>query len=362
MDRLRVLTWNVHGGYLASLAHIGHTIYLPVRDDPDGGYGGKPDDTRLPPSLVEVPAEGVRDLELDVVLFQSPRHFLEDQYAILSDAQRRLPQVYLEHDPPREHPTDTHHPVDDPTITLVHCTAFNALMWDNGRSRVRIVDHGVPEPHHVEYDGGLRRGISVVNDLPTRGRRLGLDVFEDLRERVPIDLLGLGSQAIGGLGPVRHDDLPSFISSYRFFLNPIRYTSLGLAMIEAMLVGLPVVGLATTELPTVFRNGETAFLAIDPTRLVEPMRALLDDPHLARRIGAAGRDMARERFGIDRFARDWTAVLTEAVDHGRVARPDRQERDATQARTIPPPTTPAPRAAPAAPFSGRDRRALEATR
>ena len=333
MDRLRVLTWNVHGGYLASLARIGHTIYLPVRDDPSDGYGGKPDDTRLPPSLVEVPVAQVPDLQLDVVLFQAQRHFLEDQYTILSEGQRRLPQVYLEHDPPREHPTDTRHVVDDPTVTLVHCTAFNALMWDNGRSRVRVIDHGVPEPHDVDYDGGLRRGIVVVNDLPTRGRRLGLDVFQDLRRRAPLDLLGLGSQAIGGLGPVRHDDLPGFISSYRFFLNPIRYTSLGLSMIEAMLVGLPVVGLATTELPAVIRNGETGFLATVPRRLLEPMLALLDDVHLARRIGGAGREMARERFGIDRFARDWTTVLTEAVERGRHARPARDERPAIQAPT-----------------------------
>ena len=53
---LRILTWNVHGGYLASLAHIGHTIYLPVRNDPRDGYGGRPREAGLPPTLVEVPA------------------------------------------------------------------------------------------------------------------------------------------------------------------------------------------------------------------------------------------------------------------------------------------------------------------
>ena len=115
MAPLRVLTWNVHGGYLASLAHVGATIYLPVRDDPSNGYAGRPADAHLPPTLVEVPADQVHELDLDVVLFQAPAHYLEDQFRLLTPAQRRLPQVYLEHDPPRPHATDTRHTVDDPS-------------------------------------------------------------------------------------------------------------------------------------------------------------------------------------------------------------------------------------------------------
>jgi glycosyltransferase involved in cell wall biosynthesis len=44
------------------------------------------------------------------------------------------------------------------------------------------------------------------------------------------------------------------------------------------------------------------------------MRTLLRDPDLARRVGEAGRAVALRRFGLDRFARDWDAVLREAVD------------------------------------------------
>src|SRR3712207_8760394 len=51
-----------------------------------------------------------------------------------SEEQRRLPKLYIEHDPPRQHPTDTQHHVDDPDVVLVHVTHFNDLMWDSGRS------------------------------------------------------------------------------------------------------------------------------------------------------------------------------------------------------------------------------------
>jgi glycosyltransferase involved in cell wall biosynthesis len=89
----------------------------------------------------------------------------------------------------------------------------------------------------------------------------------------------------------------------------VRYTSLGLSLCEAMSVGLPVVGLATTELPNIIDDGVNGFVDTDPERLVEVMHALLADPELARAVGEAGRATARERFSIDRFVRDWDVLL-----------------------------------------------------
>ena len=44
---------------------------------------------------------------------------------------------------------------------------------------------------------------------------------------------------------------------------------------------------------------------------------LIADPGLAREIGRAGQAVARERFSIDRFGRDWDAALREAAGAGR---------------------------------------------
>src|SRR5690606_31090709 len=101
--------------------------------------------------------------------------------------------------------------------------------------------------------------------------------------------------------------LPARLAQYRFFFNPIRYTSLGLAVIEAMMVGLPVVALATSEMATVVRNGVNGFADTRPDRLIEAMRLLLADPALAAELGRRARLDARERFGIERFVRDWEA-------------------------------------------------------
>lgn len=310
MRPLRILTWHVHGTYLWSLAHLPHQIVVPVRPGRPHPYGGRAGPWEWPPNVHEVPADRVAQLDLDVVLHQSHTTWLVDRHEILSPAQQALPQVVIEHDPPRGSPTDERHPVDDPGALLVHVTHFNRLMWDSGRTPTAVIEHGVAVPPDVRWTGQLARGITVVNDLARRGRRLGADIFEQLRGLVPLDLVGMESTGLGGLGEVPPPEIASFLARYRLYLHPVRYTSLGMALCEAMAVGVPVVGLATTELPTVIEDGVNGFVSTDPARLVEAMEALLADPGLARRIGEAGRRTARERFSLDRFVHDWDELLT----------------------------------------------------
>jgi glycosyltransferase involved in cell wall biosynthesis len=307
---LRVLTWHIHGGYLWYLAHARHEFYVPVKDGHPPGYVGLPaGGYPWPANLHEVPADQVPSLDLDCILFQTRQNLLHDQYELLSTEQQRLPRIYLEHDPPCEHPTNTRHVVDDPSVLLVHVTPFNALMWDSGRTPVRVIEHGVTVPEHVRYHGRRARGLVVVNNLRRRGRRLGADVFEQVRARVPLDLVGMAADELDGLGEVPHDLLPEFEAQYRVFFNPIRYTSLGLAICEAMMVGMPVVGLATAELATVIENHVSGFVDTDVERLIDVLNALLADPAEARRLGAGARKRAQERFGIDRFAADWEDAI-----------------------------------------------------
>lgn len=311
--RLRILTWHVHGSYLYYLSRIPHDIYLPVKPGRPEGYGGRTASFDWPDNVHEVPADEVPREAYDVVLYQSHRNWLVDQYELLSAEQRHGPRIYLEHDPPREHPTDTRHPVDDDEVLLVHVTPFNALMWDNRGCRVRVIDHGVPAPAEPQYSGELPLGIAVVNNIALRGRRLGHDVLEAVRREVPIDLVGMGSEEAGGLGEIRPDKLPAFRAHYRFLFNPIRYTSLGLAVCEAMAAGMPVIGLATTEMSTAIINGVTGYVETDVGKLVAHMRRLLDEPREAERLGQNARAYALRRFGMARFVEDWNAALAEVV-------------------------------------------------
>ena len=308
---LRVLTWHIHGNYLYYLAQTPVEFYLPVKTSAAAGYGGRAGTFPWPENVHDVPAEKVKDLKLDCILFQSRKNYFEDQFEILTEEQRHLPSIYLEHDPPQETPTDTHHWVDDPQMLLVHVTHFNNLMWDSGRTPTRVIQHGVLIPNEARYTGELERGIVVINELKRRGRRLGADVYSQVRQHIPLDLVGMKSDLMDGLGEVNPPDLPAFEAHYRFFFNPIRYTSLGLAVCEAMMVGLPIVGLATTEMVMVVENGVTGFIDTDVRQLMAVMQELIMDPELARCWGKNARQKALECFNISRFTQDWLRTFQE---------------------------------------------------
>lgn len=311
--RLRILTWHVHGNYLWYLTQTPHDFYLVTDAARSVHHTGRSGTLPWGDNVHEAPIEQVRDMPFDVILYQSRAEHASARETVLSPAQRRLPAVYLEHDPPLENPTDQRHWADDGHTTIVHVTGFNALMWEHRESPVEVVEHGVKLLADATYSGGIAQGITVVNNISTRGRRLGPDVFLALREQVPLTLVGMGSLALQGHGEVPNHELPTFMANYRFFFNPIRYTSLGLSVIEAMMVGLPIVGLATTEMPNVIVNGVNGWLDTRPERLVAVMRQLIDEPDLARRWGQAARRTAEERFGIDRFSADWDALLTRVA-------------------------------------------------
>jgi hypothetical protein len=309
MRRLNVLTWHTHGSYLYYLSQAPHEFHVLSKPDRPPGYGGRCGHIPWGDNVHDLPVDAARHREFDCILFQDDHQWEKDQYEYLTPAQRALPRIYLEHDPPRAHPTDTRHLIDDPDVLLVHVTPFNELMWDNGRTPTRIIEHGVRIPDGVSYRGDLERGLVITNHLDRRGRRMGPDLFLSVRRELPLELVGMAAEELGGLGEIEHAHLPAFASRYRFLFSPIRYSSLGLAVIESMMVGMPIVALATAEMATVIENGVSGYVDTQVGTLVGHMRELLREPGLARQLGEGARRRARERFSIERFAADWDAAL-----------------------------------------------------
>jgi glycosyltransferase involved in cell wall biosynthesis len=309
--RLRIFTWHIHGSYLYYLSQGDYDLFIPVNEEKTEGYYGRGNTFPFGENVHEIPEQLVKELEFDLILFQTDENYLLDQYKTLSERQRQLPRIYLEHDPPWGHPTNAKHPIADPAIKLVHVTHFNELMWDNNGLKTEVIEHGVMVPDLPAIEK-IDRGIVVINNLPTRGRLLGLDIFERVRKELPIDLVGMGAEAYG-IGEVLHPDLPAFISKYRFFFNPIRYTSLGLAVCEAMMLGLPVVGMATTEMSVTIKNGINGFIHTDVDVLIEKMKYLLDHPEEASVMGNSARETALQKFNIERFTSAWENLFLETI-------------------------------------------------
>lgn len=113
--RLHIFTWHVHGSYLYYLSQGNYELYIPVNNERTEGYYGRGETFPFGPNVHEVDVNDVPLLDLDLILFQTTANYQQDQYDVLSPGQRELPKVYLQHDPPWGHPTDT--------VRIIHVVA-----------------------------------------------------------------------------------------------------------------------------------------------------------------------------------------------------------------------------------------------
>jgi glycosyltransferase involved in cell wall biosynthesis len=114
------------------------------------------------------------------------------------------------------------------------------------------------------------------------------------------------------VGDVPLSRMHPVLAQRRVYLHPLRWTSLGLALLEAMHLGMPVVALAATEVPRAVPP-EAGAVSTHVGELVSTARALLADPDEARRRGRIAREAALARYGHARFLRDWDTILTDAA-------------------------------------------------
>jgi glycosyltransferase involved in cell wall biosynthesis len=309
---VNVFMWHVHGSYMTALVSGAHEFLIPMLPDRSADGLGRAQSWDWPPNAAEVTPEEAADAEVDVVVLQRP-HELELAERWLGRAPGRdVPALYLEHSSPQGRIADMRHPVADrPDLTLVHVTYFNALFWDSGSTRTRVIEHGIVDPGY-RYTGELRRAAAVINEPGRRGRVTGTDLLAELDDDVPVDLFGIGAEELGGVDGLPQDELHTEMARRRAYLHPIRWTSLGLSLLEAMHLGMPVVALATTEVAdAVPRSAGVVSNRIGVLR--EALRHYGDDPDAAREAGLAARRAVLERYGLERFLADWDRVLEEVA-------------------------------------------------
>jgi glycosyltransferase involved in cell wall biosynthesis len=112
-----------------------------------------------------------------------------------------------------------------------------------------------------------------------------------------------------------HDDARSYLSTFDVYCLPSRFEGFPLAVVEAMLAGLPIVACDVGSVSEAIRNGETGLLVPpeDPVALAAAIRTLLEDRELAERLGAHARTLARQRFTAERMAHAYEDLYEEIL-------------------------------------------------
>ena len=112
--------------------------------------------------------------------------------------------------------------------------------------------------------------------------------------------------------PGRVGDVGAWLARAELLVHPARWEGFGLALLEAMLAGKPVVATRVSSIPEIVVDGETGLLVPpdDPDALAGAILQVLRDPG---RLGEAGLERAKSEFSVERMSRRTLAVYERAL-------------------------------------------------
>jgi glycosyltransferase involved in cell wall biosynthesis len=203
---------------------------------------------------------------------------------------------------------DIDNPVDDRYFTVspdeqpVSDKRVLILGWINERKNtlgaIRAIAHAIRS--------GAKGTLAVAGEAK-------LSSYKELLLREVRDL-GIESH-IEFLGHINREQLENELRRTTILLLPSLQENAPMAISEAMAASIPVVTSNRCGMPYMVAEGESGFL-IDPTDSVqigERLKELLLSPELCQKMGARGREIARERFHSDAVAAKTRAVYESAL-------------------------------------------------
>ena len=193
--------------------------------------------------------------------------------------------------------------------------------------KLSVVHYGLDEPpaawaaDELELPEG-KLVVAVSRLVPQKG----VDVAVEAMAGIDATLVVLGegperealqaqARALGVrlLLPGRVGDVTSVLRRADVLVHPARWEGFGLALLEAMLAGLPVVASRVSSIPEIVADGETGVLVPpdDPAALRAAIESVLADPG---ELGASGRERARREFSVAQMAERTLAVYAAASE------------------------------------------------
>jgi len=149
---------------------------------------------------------------------------------------------------------------------------------------------------------GFKPVLWIAGDGPERARLVRLAKREDIADQV----LFLG----------RRDDTADLLVASDIFVLPSRHEGLGVAALEAMALGRPVVASRVGGLAEAVDDGRSGLLVEpgDPEALGDAVARLLEDPRLRAQLGAEGPRRIRQSFSPDRMVRGYQKLYDDVIN------------------------------------------------
>jgi glycosyltransferase involved in cell wall biosynthesis len=152
----------------------------------------------------------------------------------------------------------------------------------------------------LEPQKGLDVAVRALPEIHRRHADAVLVVLGEGPQREELERLA-GKLDVPLLLPGRVPDVTAWLRRADLLVHPARWEGFGLALLEAMLMSLPVVATRVSSIPEIVIDGETGLLVPpdDAPALAEAVTRVLDDPA---DLGTRGYERARAEFSVARMA------------------------------------------------------------
>ena len=251
------------------------------------------------------------DVEIDVVFSQN--RF--DAFKFLAPIAKhfKIPLVSLEHTLayPNWHPKFLEHLQSLKGDINVFISDFSRKAWGFDES-AEVIEHAIDIDIFKPNDSVTKKShiLSIVNDWINRDAPCGFKLWQQVTKDLPVKVVG----ATPGLSnPAK--DLNELVKFYResdVFINSSLLSPIPTALLEAMACGCACVSTANCLIPSIIKNGENGFLSNDTNELRGYCIELLKNKDLREKLGANARETIKQRFGLERFTREWEDLFWRA--------------------------------------------------
>ncbi len=171
----------------------------------------------------------------------------------------------------------------------------------------------------------------VAQLIPRKGHALLLDCLPEIVSRHPDvyvlcfgrgplrDALSRQVDDLGLEGRVKfmgfRDDLPALIPGLDLLVHPAEREGLGVAVLEAMSSGVPVIVSTAGGLPDIIDHETHGLLFESGNRraLVDAIERMLAEPELAERFKSAGRQRTKDEFSVERMSQRYLEIYARAL-------------------------------------------------
>ncbi len=198
-------------------------------------------------------------------------------------------------------------------MTNTHVVAVSELKGRSWGFLDDLVPFSVDVSAYPEPTYELAEGLRISNFFTQRRNILMGELHAAAFGRVPVRLVGHNPDLPGVEAAKDWQQLKDTLSKHRFYVHtadPALEDGYNMAALEAMAAGLPVLSNVHPSSP--ITDGVDGFVSNDPARLEQCALRLLDDAELARQMGTRARQTVAERFGVDKFRREFSASIERA--------------------------------------------------